>query len=134
MNKSVIKYICYRLREWAKWRVYDNLPNIGYPSMSVEGRLMTYGTASGKDKTSQRSHRPHPAAEQIEDLLQEMRYYHAIEMKIISIEYLRSGTQEEKSRRMRMSASQYKTYLNLARAWLAGRLSKETVVHLEKKE
>ena len=43
MNEPFVKYVEERLQQWAEWYSSGNWYGLGYPSCSIEYRLMTEG-------------------------------------------------------------------------------------------
>lgn len=116
-------YLERRLEHWAEWCLKQSDHGLGYPKRSLEARMQEgYGFF---EKTYKRNgHIPvNPAAEEVESSISELAQYQATLAKVLRLEYTQKGTQASKAHIMQTSVSHFKHLLNLAKAWLAGRLT-----------
>lgn len=123
MDNKIKRYIEYRLKEWASW-YRQQLPNLGYPNLSNEGRLMIYGPVRLQTSTTNYDVEQ-PQAESIDMLLIELAVFDENTAKVIKTHYMLAGTQRDKAQSLNMAVTQYKVYLNMATSWLAGVLREE---------
>lgn len=120
-ESSFEKYLEDRLEQWADWYVRGNFYGIGYPSCALEYRLLHEGHI-------QRNPGPRPmptndSAEEIEDLVKQMGEYNQIMAKALRCQYFMSGTLRTRAVHLKMSHTQFKHCVDMAKQWLAGRLS-----------
>lgn len=71
MNQKFIQYVEERLNQWADWYSRGNYYGLGYPSCSIEYRLMTEGYVA-RNNHGQRSIPVNEEAEEVEKLIREM--------------------------------------------------------------
>lgn len=114
-------YLEERLYIWAEWYSRGNFYGLGYPSCSIEYRLMREGVL-----TRSTAPRPLPSnelAEEIEALVSEMnRYNHQMAMALRH-QYFNRGSLRAKAKEMQISHMQFKRYVDMAEQWLIGRLT-----------
>lgn len=120
MNDKYYQYIENRLREWAEWFRKD-IDGLGYPSTSIEYFLMKQEIRS--EKRSPGYIKINEEAEEIEELVREMAEYNINMAHALRLHYFRSGGLRIKSKELKISHMLYKSYLEMAQQWLAGRLS-----------
>lgn len=121
MYESFEKYLQYRLEQWADWYLRGNCYGIGYPSCSLEYRLLWEGHI-------QRSRGPRPlpsneAAEEIEDLVKQMADYNPLLANTLRCQYFMVGTLRTRAAYLKMSHTYFKHCVDMAHQWLAGRLT-----------
>lgn len=121
-NKSQIdnkfaQYVEYRIIEWARWFKSPKTFAAGYPSRSIEHRLMTEGII-----VKQQGPLPipyHEEAEEIEDAVKEMHKRYPTQAEALRIYYL--GEKDT----LKLGASRFRIYLNLGRMWIASKLDEQ---------
>jgi hypothetical protein len=121
-------YLEARLTQWAEWYSRKQLSGLGYPSCSLEYRIMREGALI-------RSTVPHPlpsnrAAEEIEQCIVELKAHNADMAYAVRCHYFQGGSLRQKARYLSVSHMQFKAYLERGRAWLAGRLSSQPLLPL----
>ncbi|MDX1901871.1 MAG: antiterminator Q family protein [Gammaproteobacteria bacterium] len=125
MNEPFVKYVEERLQQWAEWYSRGNLFGLGYPSCSLEYRLMTEGiivkTTGAKTLSSNEE------AEEIEALVREMAHQNEKIALALRCQYFSCGTLRVKAKKLHISHNQFKYYVDLGHQWLAGRLSAKRV-------
>ena len=116
------RYLDGRLDEWADWSMlpYDN--GLGYPKKTIEARLheqggvLISGTGARHEPTNER-------AEEIEFLLLELHKHDQRLSMSLRTYYLGDGLIQHKAKKAGFSYSQFKVFVDMGRAWMAGRLS-----------
>lgn len=124
MDDAYLKYIERRLNDWAEWFSGNHSYALGYPPNSMEYLLMTHGCriSTGFPKALPTNEE----AEEIEDLIREMaenNYNMALALRCY---YFTHGGLRTKAKRVNISHSLYKNYVDMGHQWLAGRLSAYT--------
>lgn len=120
-SDELMKYLEERLYQWAEWYSRGNLYGLGYPPHSLEYRIMREGTLV-------RSTGPVPlptneAAEEIEALVVEMLKYNRNMALALRIHYFNRGSLRTKSKKLNISYTQFRQYVESAHHWLLGRLT-----------
>ena len=119
---NIINVIEKRLNVWADWIMRQNDWGLGYPKQSIEAHLMKYGNI-----VIQQSNQPvlmsNPDAEEIENEISVLAKQTQILADALRVYYLTIGTMEQKAKKLNVSHAQLRIYLNMAKQWLAGRLS-----------
>lgn len=123
MNQNYMRHIEERLYQWADWYSRGNFYGLGYPSCSIEYRIMTEGIVSRS--TAPRALPTHEAAEEIEALVKEIANYHEIMANALRCHYFVTGSLRTKAAKLKISHSHFKHYVDMAHQWLAGRLSRQ---------
>jgi hypothetical protein len=126
MDEKFIKYVDQRLDQWAAWYSSGNSYGLGYPRRSMEHVLMTEGIVS-------RSNTPkflpcNEDAEEIEALVVEMAKQNKKMALILRYYYFEPGALRIKAENFSANYSsiswkKFKDYVDMARQWMAGRLS-----------
>ena len=121
MNESFMSYLEERLYQWADWYLRGNFYGLGYPSCSIEHRILLEGCI-------QRNPGPKPlpsneAAEEIEELVKQMAEYNVNMAQALRHQYFLTGTLRTKAAHLKMSHSHFKHCLDMGHQWLVGRLS-----------
>lgn len=118
---KMMQYIDYRLKEWANWFGRGNFYGIGYPPYSTEYKLMM-GIISEK----QHGVRVMPCnedAEEMEKLIYEMSKQNNKMAIALRIHYLDRDKLQMQKREIGIGETKFRVYIQMARQWLAGRLS-----------
>lgn len=121
-NTDVIAYIESRLQEWAEWFSRGNLAGIGYPNRSIEYRIYREGGVLIKG-TGEKPSPVNEAAEEIEKLVKEMAMHNQLLASVLRCHYFSQGSLRIKSKRVGISHTQFKHYVDMAHWWLVGRIS-----------
>ena len=119
--RTGLKYVENRLLEWADWIKKGNGFGLGFPSKTPEQKLRESGGVWVK-VIGRKSFIPHPGAEEIERFLAELAEIKRFLALIVRTHYLDLGTIVQKTKRLRVSYSQYRFQLENAKHWLLGRL------------
>lgn len=121
MDEKFLIYVDMRLVQWADWFSKNNLYGLGYPSSTIEYRLMKEGVLI--NSTSPRQFLSNTDAEEIELLVKELeRNIRNIGLALRS-QYFGQKTSRERAERLGMSYAQFRILVDQGRLWLAGRLS-----------
>lgn len=126
MNEKYIKYVEQRLDDWAAWFSSGNSYGLGYPRRTIEHVLMTEGIVS---KTTKPQPLPcNEEAEEIEALVVEMEKQNNKMAYILRHHYFEPGALRAKAhsyskQHAEVSYRKFKEYVDMAKQWLAGRLS-----------
>jgi hypothetical protein len=120
-EEDFMMYVERRLTQWSKWYSSGNYYGLGFHSESIEYVLMTVGIMI-------KSTGPKPApcnekAEEIEMLVTEMACQNKKIAMALRSQYFGRGMLTERAKRLGVSYPQFKIYVDMARQWLAGRLS-----------
>ncbi|MCD6040302.1 MAG: hypothetical protein K0S27_1702 [Gammaproteobacteria bacterium] len=114
-------YVEKRLEHWAKWFKGGNHPGLGFRSETIEYVLMTVGIMIKSTGV-----KPLPFdedAEEIEALVTEMASYNSKIAAALRIYYFDRRKSRDRAYAIQLSATQFNHYVNMAKQWLAGRLS-----------
>ncbi len=120
-DDNFMNYLEQRLEHWARWYSKGNYSGLGYHSETIEYVLMTVGVVI-KSTAIQ----PVPCdeeAEEIEALVREMTKHNEKMAMMLRIHYFGSGLVSERAEKLGMSYGRFRVYVDMARQWLAGRLS-----------
>ncbi len=120
-DHNFMQYVEKRLDQWVRWFSRGNSYGIGFSSQSIEYTLMTVGIVI--KSTAQRSLPCDEEAEEIEALVVEMAKHNIKMADALRIHYFERKKSRERSDEIDLSATQFKLYVNMAKQWLAGRLS-----------
>jgi hypothetical protein len=121
MNSEIMQHVEDRLNEWAEWFCHGNWYGLGYSPSTTIYRLMTEGiivkgAISNMLPTNEN-------AEEIEALIYEMWKQNEDLANAVRINYLTQGSVRHKSKKFSIHRNRLTFQLDLARQWLAGRLS-----------
>lgn len=121
MNKNIHDHIEHKLEQWASWYIRAGDSGLGYPSKSMEARIMEQDiycrTAGPKYLPSNET------AEEVEALITEMFKQTPKIALALREEYFSRDTLPQKAKNIGISRSQFKVCVDMAKQWLAGRLS-----------
>lgn len=120
-SESFEKYVEHRLEEWAEWFNRKVNDGIGFPPHSVEYRLMT-------EAIIEKTHGPKPLechtdAEEMESLVKVLSEHNPKTALALRIHYFGRRKSRDRSEELKVSATRFRIYVDMARQWLAGRLS-----------
>lgn len=111
-----------RLNEWAEWASHGNWFGVGYSACSIIYRLMTEGAILIKSTAPQLLPN-NEEAEQMEALICELWNQNKDLAEALRINYLIQGSLRYKAKKFSINRDRLTYNLDLARQWLAGRLS-----------
>lgn len=120
-ENTLLDYIDNRLIHWAMWSRRGNRVGKGYPTKSIEWRILHEGfivSSFGLEHLESDA-----AAEEIESLLQSMHKIDSRMAEVIRINYLDPELAEQKAKRLHLGYTRYRAYLYMGLQWLSGRLS-----------
>lgn len=115
----MIGWVDDRLHEWARWAVRMQ-SNLGYPTRSVEGRLMEEGAAAASKGSG-----PPPMVEcpphidNVERAVAGMPEHLRVTVKA---KYMELGTDKQKAKALRLTERTYRGRIDQAHHWIAGAL------------
>lgn len=114
-------YVEKRLEHWARWFTSSHHYGLGFHSETIEYILMTVGALIKSTGV-----KPLPVdedAEEIEALVREMAEHNSKMATALRIHYFDRKKSRDRADSLQISASQFKICVNMAKQWLAGRLS-----------
>ncbi len=120
--KNLDEYLESRLGEWAEWLRGGNHLGIGYPRQSILA-LILEGKFIAQKRKSRGILETNENAEEIEKLVCEMSEYKFEMAQALRLYYLDSLSLRSSSKKLGISYTQYKNYVQLGKQWLAGRFS-----------
>jgi len=117
-------YLESRLDEWAEWLKTGNQFGLGYPKNSSftliqEGRVINQNKRNCYHKTVE----SHEQAEEIEKMMAEMSQYKPIMASCLRNYYLDQLSLRSSAKRLNISHTQFKAYVQMGKQWLAGRFN-----------
>lgn len=122
ISADIILYINNRLNYWAKWYTYHGDFGLGFPHKSREGQLMDNGGLVSSGST--RNYIPSNAtAEETEILVKELAKQNAKLAEALREYYFGVGNMIYKAKRLGLSTSHFKVYVDMGKYWLIGRLT-----------
>ena len=114
-------YLEQRLRVWADWYSQGNSYRLGYPPVSIT-YFACYQQTATKMRNQPRVLPSHQDAEEIDDIVREMVKCCPILAKVLRCQYFTLGTLRQKAEKMQLSQTQFRSYVEMSKLWLAGRL------------
>ena len=116
------EYLDERIEEWADWVVRLDNHGLGYPHRTLEARLRDEGGVliSG---TGYYCPPGNERAEEIERFIAELHKRNEELAIALRVYYLETGFTKHKAKKIKLSVTQFKIYVRMARMWLAGKLS-----------
>jgi hypothetical protein len=125
MNKvevaEIMQIVEDRLNEWAEWASHGNWFGIGYSPCSILYRLMTEGILI--KSTAPLIHPTNEEAEEMEALIRDLWNQNKDLADALRIHYLFQGSLRYKANKFSINRDRLTYHLDMARQWLAGRLS-----------
>ena len=125
MKQTVTEIIDYyvheRLQQWARWHTKCMQNGLGYPPLSVEGRLQRDGGVLPKS-TAPLPLPSNPDAEEMDMLINELGRYDKALAEAIRVKYTAQNTLYQEAKLRKIPLPTFKNNLRLAKTWLAGRL------------
>lgn len=121
-ESSIDDYVNYRLEQWVDWYLRGNQYGLGYPKKSIAARLMEEGGVL-INSTANYSPPTHAAAEEVEMMVKDLAKQNPKIALALRVQYFNVGTAQSKARQAGLSYSQFKVHLDMAKQWIAGRLS-----------
>ncbi len=124
MDDKIKMYLEERLNRWAEWysRNIDN--GLGYPSCSLEYRLLKQGTLISSPFSS-KPLPSHEEAEETEKWVKEMFKQNKLMASALRCQYFIYGGLRVKAKKLSISHTQFKYYVDMAHQWLAGCLTQK---------
>ena len=119
--KESMLYVENRLEEWAEWFSGGNWYGLGFSNCSIVHRLMTEGVIVKAERAVNIS--SNKSAEEMENLIQEMWKQNEDLANALRINYLTKGSIRFKAIKFSCDRRELASFLNMARYWLAGRLT-----------
>lgn len=120
-------YIDLRLKDWAAWLTTPAHRSLGFPQKNLVYRMMHEGHVLIRNSSKGFEFKDSEEAE-IDDAIQLLRRIEPNLAHIIYLEYLEPGTQLLKAKRMQLSVTQYRVWLDQARVWLYGYLCSHKLI------
>jgi hypothetical protein len=122
LEETLYKVLEQRLHSWADWYSRGNKAAIGYPPVSIM-YWACYQTAKEKARRQAPSLPNHVEAEQVEQQVYELAQNCPLLAKALRCQYFTLGTLQYKAEQLQLSISQFKHYVDMAKIWIAARLS-----------
>jgi hypothetical protein len=122
-NKSIDEYLEERLEDWAEWLRGGNFVGIGYPRQSTL-ELIKNGMIYDKNKSHIPVIQTNENAEEMEKYICEMAKYKPIMAQSLRMFYLDRLSFRTSSKKLKISISHYHLYIQMAKQWLMGKMSK----------
>lgn len=127
LKEDFMLYVDARITKWAEWFMRGNWYGIGYPTCSVEFRMMTEGCIL-QNRNGPGQLLCNEEAEEIERLVKQMAKQNPKMALALRCHYLNRGGLRIKAKLVEMSHMQFKNYVDMARYWLAGCLSNKKII------
>ena len=125
MRKDFIDYVEKRLEHWAQWYSLGNHYGLGYKSESIAHVLMTIGVMI--KSTGINSLPCDKEAEEIETLICDLHKQNEGLAHALHIHFLTEGSIRSKAKKFAIDRDRLSYNLDMARQWLAGRLSAKRI-------
>jgi hypothetical protein len=132
MALNIYIYLEDRLRQWANWFLRHGDMGLGYPHRSVEGLLMDSGGVVIRSTVAYDAS-PNAAVDETERLLRQMASQNKKIATALFEYYIGVGTLKQRAKRLGLSRTQFKVHVDMAKEWLAGRLSSDWQAKEQKK-
>lgn len=123
MNTYLNEYIEDRLCDWANWCIRGLDGGLGYPKQSIIHILMKNGYVEKRKKNKPLYIETNDSAEEMETLILSLAKYNSNLANAIRLQYIERATQLQKAKILGSSLTQFKQYLIIGKAWLAGGLT-----------
>jgi hypothetical protein len=120
--ENMLAYVERRLDEWGHWFARGNLYGLGYPSCSIEYRLMREGMVRTQPK-GQRHTPINESAEEMEKLMQELALQNQKLALALRDYYINQFSLRQQAKQAGISHTQLKVLIDLGKQWVVGRLS-----------
>jgi hypothetical protein len=121
IDENFLEYVEERLDQWAKWFSHGNSYGLSFSPCSIEYRLMTVGIINKNPGP-----KPLPyneEAEEIEMLVNEMSKQNKMMADVLRYNYFTQGAVRSKAKQLDIPRLNFERNVEMARQWLAGRLS-----------
>lgn len=122
ITKSLMHYLDARIYEWSDWFNQKSPLGVGYPTQSIEYRLLTEGHVM-REYLGIKPTPIHSAAEEIESLICEMLKQNQEMADVLRYYYTNLGDLPHKAKQMGHSEKYFLRQLECARWWLIARLT-----------
>lgn len=111
------------LQEWARWYTQQKDKNIAFHHFSNESTLEgSFSFFRAKNS----NHQGLPCSnivDETEKLIVELSHYQTLLADVLRANYIQTGTQQSKAKKLGISLAQFKFCIKLAKAWLCGHYS-----------
>lgn len=114
-------YLEQRLNTWADWYSHGNNYRLSYPPVSMT-YYACYQQPAVKKRNQSNILPSNQDAEEIDDMVREMVKCCPILADVLRCQYFTIGTLRQKAEKMQLSHTQFRNYIEMSKAWLAGRL------------
>jgi len=121
MKTSSFAYVEMRLIRWATWFSRNNLYGIGFPSSSMQYRIMVEGIVIRS--TAPKQFPSNEDAEETEALVKEIEKENKKVGLALRGQYFGNKTSRERAEQLGIPYSVFRSYVVMGKHWLAGRLS-----------
>lgn len=121
-HTNMLRYVEYRLEEWAHWYSRGCYMGLGYPNQSTIAALKEYQGVMIKTQGI-KPIATNEQAEEIEDLMKELALQNKRLTDVLRQNYFGVGTAAYKAEQVGLSYAHFKVQLDMAKQWLAGRLT-----------
>lgn len=115
-------YVNFRLKKWAAWSIKCINAEIGYPSRSVEGRLMDDGGILSKSSAPFYGF-SNEECEEIEAYINELVLYKPKFARALKLKYFSKNIKNDLEK-IGMSKDTYHKHLQGARVWFAAKIGR----------
>jgi hypothetical protein len=120
---SMDDYIEQRLIEWAEWFGQNTHDVLGYPRNSSINMFLQ-GSIVKKNKRKAAIPLPsHIEAEEMETYINEMHKQNVIMASAIRLHYLDHLSMRKNAKKLGLSHTYFKLYIQMGKQWLAGKLT-----------
>jgi hypothetical protein len=129
------EYLEYRLKQWADWFTRVGSNGLGYPSKTVEGRLIDEGGILIKG-TGKRLPPSNSQAEEIEDYVRELANCYSELAQALKDKYFayQNNSLDVLAKRRNVSTRTFKARVQMAKLWLAGRLDRRERNYISRRQ
>ncbi len=121
-QNNILAYVEHRLEEWADWFSRGCDLGLGYPKQSTVAWLKENVGILTKAQGS-KPLATHEQAEEMERLIVELALQNPRLARALRQQYLNNNNARQKARNMGLSYAHFKVQVDMAKQWLAGRLS-----------
>ena len=115
-------YLEARLQEWSEWLTIGNELNIGYHSRSSIAMFADGKISNQKNNYSPKSISVNEHAEEIESMIVDLAKYKPIMADCLRYHYLNQASLRVSAKKLNISYTHYKFYIQMAKQWLVGRM------------
>src|SRR5688572_12327733 len=120
--EQMLAYVERRLDEWGHWFARGNSYGLGYPSCSIEYRLMREGIVRTQPK-GQRHTPINENAEEMEQFVKELALQNQKLALALRDYYVNQCSLRKQAKQAGISHTQLKVWVDMGKQWVIGRLS-----------